>query len=118
MALKFELLENGTYAVSGKSRLELMLGDEADIEETIIIPSEHDGKPVTEIKEYGFSGYEGTVIVPKTIKKIGQYALRRASIIIYMDTFEQFKNMLTKSYHVCVDVKQLICTDETIIYKK
>lgn len=67
--LEYTLLEDGTYAISvGRA----LYSDE------IIIPSMHEGKPVTAIAENGFANLEKlqSIHIPSSIKRIGKDAFK------------------------------------------
>ena len=69
----FSLLDDGTYAVSCKSKYGGL--------KKVVIPSTYKGKDVSAIKDYGFNdNYKlRTVIIPDTIKYIGHAAFEDCS---------------------------------------
>ena len=73
-ALKYEEVEDG-YAVVGF--------EEGCTDTTLVIPSKHDGKPVTEIGKQAFSLNETMekVVLPDTLKRISDYAFYSCSAL-------------------------------------
>ena len=71
----FTLLTDETYEIKAKSK--------TDLPETLVIPEQYSGKPVTKIANNAFKGCEGIteVIMPGTITSIGDYAFKDCSNI-------------------------------------
>ncbi len=70
---KFTLLDDGTYAIRARQN--------AILPDNVIIPSTHDGKPVTTIEKEGFSQLRDieNVVIPDSITNIGPGAFSGCS---------------------------------------
>ena len=88
--LEFYPLSNGTYAVGGGTSIYL---------DEIVIPSEHNGKAVTEIAEQAFNVGNNhalsSVIIPNTIKKFnhGSFCCGTLISIKYDGTIEEWEKI-------------------------
>lgn len=79
--LTYELNEDGNgYVVSAIIKDPIMVVDGS------VIPSSHEGLPVTEIKDGGFAGWKNLycIAIPGTVEKIGSYAFGYSGLSIAM----------------------------------
>ena len=109
--LEFNLLQDGTYSVGGKSDLYLVYI------EKIEIPSTYNGKPVTQIVENGFKGVSSLkeIVIPNSITTVGENAFEDCNNLIYniKDGLKYIGNEENK-YLYLVDVVDFNLTSATI----
>lgn len=79
--LTFVENSDGTLSVRATS---MGISSNTDIEGTIFIPSEHEGKQVTGIATLGFDGCSliKTIVIPEGVTYIGSYAFRNCASLV------------------------------------
>lgn len=72
-----------TYRVLDDGTLSVRATDTATTPSEVVIPSTYNGKTVTQISDYAFSGCSSTtkITIPNSVTYIGQYAFNRCSML-------------------------------------
>lgn len=94
-------VENGCAIITG-------LTDDSVTE--AVVPSEIDGCPVTEIGTlaFAFSGDLGRVVLPKTVRKIGESAFYGCSSLVNVNIPYGVSEIGTTAFKNCVSLKRVI----------
>ncbi len=92
----FTLLADDTYGIKAKS--------DEKFSGTVILPTKHDGKSVTQISGFAFENAEFTKIASSTCTVIGQYAFyncRKLQTVEWADNLTDLKN---SAFEYCVSL--------------
>ncbi|HBF44762.1 MAG TPA: hypothetical protein DDW16_03975, partial [Clostridiales bacterium] len=92
----FTLLADDTYGIKAKS--------DEKFSGTVILPTKHDGKSVTQISGFAFENAEFTKIASSTCTVIGQYAFyncRKLQTVEWADNLTDLKN---SAFECCVSL--------------
>lgn len=115
--LKYELLDNGTYEVTGVCTGGFLCKIANWRDETVInIPSEYNGKDVTSIKEYAFECQKGLfnsdnyskvkeIIIPRTVEKIGEGAFKGNDNLEKIEIPSKVEEIADETFMDCKSIK-------------
>lgn len=86
----------------------------------VIIPSNHKGKPVTNIGDYAFSSCSKltSIEIPSSVTSIGQYVFSGCSGLIsitFSGTKEQWNDISKRGWNKNSSIETVVCTDGTIM---
>ncbi len=78
--------------------------------EALVIPSEHNGLPVTSVADGGFAGWDGFfgVIIPETVQKIGSYAFGSCDALSYVYVESGTKMIDGYAFANCMMLEEII----------
>ena len=96
----FTELEDGTYSVAST--------DYDSLPADLVIPSEYEGKPVTVIADYGFSGAKITSLtIPDSVHTIGRCAFSHCKNLVKLELGDGVTSTGNNSFSYCEKLKDI-----------